>query len=487
MKANLITFLYGFCILTVQGLDAKEGDKVALKVFRAGAATSNITPFLGTEIIGGFAPKGSLYIHDELHARCLVLDDGTTQLAFAIVDNVQIPHEVFDAAKELIHENTSLPKENILMAATHSHSAPSLRGTSYTILEQPLDDYQEFVVRRIADGVQRALHNLEPARIGWGAGEVPQHVFNRRWLLNDGKTVTSPYGDEDLAVMNPGRYIKELLKPAGPVNPKIYFLSVESTEGRPIALLANYWLHYVGGVGKGHISADYFGVFSKRIGQLLSPRGKDPLFVGMLSNGPSGDVNNNNYANYGKAKPRRYEHYEKMNEVAEDLAQEVLRVRKTIKYKDWVKLGAAQAEMTLRYRRPTVEGMRRAKGILKNPKPDSREYAKQALFARRAIDAAAFPETLDIAPQVFRIGDLGIAALPFEVFTEIGLEIETKSPFADTFTIELANGGNGYLPSPKQHKLGGYETWLTVNRAEKGASPKIVAKLIELFAQLKNE
>ena len=478
MKHSLL-IIFALSICALQGFSAE-------KVFRAGAATSNITPFLGAGILGGFSPKGSLYIHDELHVRCLVLDDGDTQLAFAIVDNVQIPHEVFDASKQLVHENTSLPTENILMAATHSHSAPSLRGTSYSILNQPFDDYQKFVIRRIADGIQQALHNLEPARIGWGTGKVPQHVFNRRWLLKDGKTVTSPFGDEDLAVTNPGRYAKELLKPAGPVNPKVYFLSVESIEGRPIALLANHWLHYVGGVGKGHISADYFGVFSKRIGQLLSPSGENPPFVGILSNGPSGDINNNDFANYGKPNRKSYERYEKMNEVAEDLAQEVLRVRKSIKHQDWVKLGATQAEMTLRYRRPDAEQLKRAKGILENPKPDSREYASQAIFARRAIDAAAFPETFEIAPQVFRIGELGIAALPFEVFTEIGLEIEGKSPFADTFTIELANGGNGYLPSPEQHKLGGYETWLTVNRAEKEASPKIVKKLLELFSQLKN-
>ena len=271
-------------------------------------------------------------------------------------------------------------------------------------------------------------------------------------------------------------------KTAGPMNTKVYFLSLESKEGRPIALLANHWLHYVGGVGKGHISADYFGVFSKRIGQLLALKEEDPPFVGILSNGPSGDINNNDYANYGKQK--RYERYEKMRVVAEDLAQEVLSVRKTIKHQDWVKLGAAQADMTLRYRRPDAAQVKRAEGILENPKPDSREYARQAIFARRAIEAADFPETFNIAPQVFRIGDLGIAALPFEVFTEIGLEIERRSPFTDTFTIELANGGNGYLPSPRQHKLGGYETWLTVNRAEKGASPKIVDMLIDLFKQI---
>lgn len=482
---NLFFVICGAAFLMTQTYAVDKGNEAGKKVFRAGAATSNITPFLGTDLIGGFSPRGATYIHDELHVRCLVLDDGDSKLVFAVIDNVQIPHEVYDAAKVLVNERTGVPVSNMMMSATHTHSAPSLRGTSYNILNQPFDEYQKFVIRRIADGVERALHNLEPARIGWGAGEVPQHVFNRRWILKNGKTVTSPYGDEDIAVMNPGAYVKDLLKPAGPVNPKVYFLSVESKEGRPIALLANHWLHYVGGVGKGHISADYFGVFSERIGQLLAPEGENPPFVGILSNGPSGDINNNDYANYGKQK--RYERYEKMRVVAEDLAQEVKRVRKTIKHQDWVKLAAAQEEMTLRYRRPDAAQVKRAKGILGNPKPDSREYNRQAIFARRAIEAADFPETFDIAPQVFRIGDLGIAALPFEVFTEIGLEIEKRSPFTDTFTIELANGGNGYLPSPRQHELGGYETWLTVNRAEKGASPKIVNLLMKLFEKVKQD
>ena len=75
--------------------------------------------------------------------------------------------------------------------------------------------------------------------------------------------------------------------------------------------------------------------------------------------------------------------------------------------------------------------------------------------------------------QTFRIGDLGIASLPFEIFAEIGFEIQERSPFKETIIIELANGGLGYLPSPRQHELGGYETWLTVNSVEKTASPKL--------------
>lgn len=475
------------------------------RLFRAGAATSNITPFLGTSLIGGLSPRGSLHIHDELHARCLVLDDGSTKLAIVIIDNVKCPTEIHLPTKKLIEETSGLPPENVLIAATHTHSAPSLRGTSYLKLNEPLDEYQKFVIRRIADGVQRAIAHLEPARIAWGEGEVPQHVFYRRWLLKDGRTATSPFGEEERAAMNPGRYLDVLDRPAGPVNPKVYVLSVRSTAGRPIAVLASYWLHYVGGVGKGHVSADYFGVFANRIGQLIGtdrPRHSDgdtggtpqdsgfsdhPPFVGILSNGASGDVNNNDYANYGKPGRRRYARYEKMQEVAEDVAREVARVEKTLQYRDWVELGAAAEMVTLKRRRPTPLQLQRAREIVEAATPEAeqhRDFSRQLIFARRAIQAAAWPETADAFVQTLRIGDLGIAALPFEVFVEIGFDIQDRSPFQNTFVFGLANGGLGYLPSPRQHALGGYETWLTVSHAEVGASPKLVTKLTELFHRI---
>lgn len=299
---------------------------------------------------------------------------------------------------------------------------------------------------------------------------------------------TSPFGEKELAAMNPGRYLDVIDKPAGPVNPEVYFISVEAVDGRPLALLANYWLHYVGGVGKGHVSADYFGVFSERIGQLLEKPGQSPPFVGMLCNGASADVNNNDYANYGKPGRKRYERYEKMREVAEDLAQEIVKVRKTINCHDWVELGAAAEYVTLKRRRPTEAQITKARALLDTPGADAMkepDFARQATFARRAIEAADWPETADAFVQTLRIGDLGIASLPFEVFVEIGFEVQERSPFKDTFFIGLGNGGLGYLPSPRQYELGGYETWLTVAHAEEGASPILVDRLMDLFGKVK--
>ena len=456
------------------------------RVFRAGAATSNITPPLGEGIVGNFEIPPATNVHDELHARCLALDDGTTKLVFVVVDSVSVNREVFDEAKRRIHAATGVPLAHMMMSATHTHSATSARGENAMVMRPanpppPLDEYQSFLARRISDGVQRAINHLEPARIGWGAGQVPQHVFNRRWRLKDGTTVVNPFGEPDRAIMNPGSARKDLAGPAGPTNPEVYFVSVESTNGRPIALLANYWLHYVGGVPRGDISADYFGAFCDRIQQLLGADRQDPPFVGLLANGPCGDVNNINIT----APARKYAPYEKMRLVANDVAQEILRVRRTIQHRDWVELKAAQTELVLKTRRPNAELVSRARQVLGRPATVSPVHRLEKAYAERTVTAADWPESLSVVLQTFRIGELGVAAIPFETFTATGLAIKAASPFKDTFTIELANGGYGYLPTPEQHDLGGYETWLGTNRVEKEASRKIEAAIQRLFTQIR--
>lgn len=285
----LVAIAAGLAVSTTPLAGAAETPRI----FRAGAAASNITPELGCSINGGFQDGKALQIHDELHARCLVLDDGKVKLALVIVDNCVIQRSIFDDAKRQISEATGLPVENMLMSATHAHSCGTLTPVGQS---EPDPAYQKFVARRIADGVRRALNNLAPARIGWGYGEVPQHVFNRRWRMKDGTMPPNPFGrSNDRVRMNPGVGNPNLTEPAGPTDPQVWFLSVQSVDGRPIALYANYSLHYVGGVGPGHISADYFGAFADRIQELLGADRLDPPFVGMMTNGTSGDINNVNF------------------------------------------------------------------------------------------------------------------------------------------------------------------------------------------------
>ena len=271
-----------------------------------------------------------------------------------------------------------------------------------------------------------------------------------------------------------------LIEPAGPTDPGVSFISVQSTSGRSIALLANYSLHYVGGVPTGDISSDYYGAFADRLQQLICADHQVPEFVVIMSNGTSGDINN-----IDVRRPRdEATSYGQIRVVANALATEVHRVYQTVQYHDWVPLRIEQREIKTGVRHPNEADIKRAQGILarfdnKKPKGSHEIYAQETLYLED------YPAAVPLIIQAIRIGDLGIAAIPCEVFAETGLDIKAKSPFKPTFTISLANGWNGYLPTPEQHKLGGYETWLArSSHLETGASPKIFDTVMELFARL---
>lgn len=463
-------------------LPAAAPTNAAPHPFRAGAAAANITPWMGLSINGNMTDHKGANVHDQLHARALVLDDGRTRLAIVVADSCMIYREIFDAAKQLVHERTGLPMENMLMSATHTHSAPA----SVSVFQSDADrEYQKFLTLRLADAVQQAIANLAPAQIGWGVGREPRHVFNRRWRLKPGVEIKDVFGNtNDLVKMNPAPDSPELLEPAGPTDPEVPVLAVRSLDGRPIAVLANYSMHYCGGVPGRTYSADYFGAFCDRLQQLLGADRQDPPFVAMLSNGTSGDCNSINFRE--PAKPEAP--FAKIRRVANDLAEVALGGYQKIAWRDHVELRAAQKELFLGVRKASPDELTRLRGILIKAKLQDGQFGGWGpeVYAREAVLLDAFPDQLPLLIQTFRIGDLGLAAIPCEVFAEIGLEIKQGSPFKPSFTIELANGYNGYLPTPAQHKLGGYETWRARSSyLEVDASTRIVETVMELFGRVK--
>lgn len=448
----------------------------ASAALRAGAAALDITPLeWPVQVIGNFGLTLSSQAHDPLMARAVVFDDGKGPVAIVVIDSCFVKRPVLDAAKRMAQERTGIPADRMLMSATHMHSGPP----AYPL--QPTDKegrYTAYLTRQIAEAVTLAHARLEPAEVGWAVREIPEELNNRRWFLKEGTMSMNPFGGKDDKVrMNPGAGSPDLVKPAGPIDPQFWIVSVRSTSGQPIALLGNYSLHYVGGVPGPELSADYFGEFARTMEQKLAPG--NPKFVAMLSNGTSGDVNNTNFVT---PRPRKAP-YERIREVAGRLASEAETALKTVTYQRDVPLGAAQRELPLRYRKPTPEELDRARRFVDEP-DESKLPPRAKPYAERAIRLHNGPDYADVLLQVLRIGNLGIAAIPCEVFTQIGLDIKARSPFKPTFTIELANGHYGYLPTPEQHLLGGYETWLGTNNLEKQASVKITDTLMELFATL---
>lgn len=452
--------------------------------FRAGAATSNITPPLGGDIVGGFRPFPADHVHDELHARCLVLDDGTTRLALVVCDLLGAHRAVFDEARRLVTAETGLPGANLFASCTHTHSATSALGKDRLSPKTgELDEYQRFVARRIADGVRRAIKNLGPAQVGWAVGSEPREVFNRRWFMKPGTVPVNPFGETtDKVKMNPPRASADLLKPAGPTDPEVSVLAVRRPDGRPIAAYASYSLHYVGGVRGADVSADYFALFCDRLQQLLGADRQDPPFVAMLSNGTSGNINNIDFSRKGE----RYEPYGKMKEVADRVAEAAHKAYKTIVWKDSAPLAAKLEELEVGVRHPTPDQLARAKVVLaEKPKPDA-PVSLERIYAERTLRLSDWPDTIPLPLQALRIGDVAIGGIPCEVFVETGLAFKAKCAFKPSFIVSLNNGYYGYLPTPEQHDLGGYETWLGTNRLERDASTKILDRLLKMTGGFKS-
>jgi hypothetical protein len=460
---------------------------------QAGAATSNITPELGTIIVGGFAPYPARHVHDELHARCLVLDDGETKIALVVCDLLGLHRSVSVEARRLIEEATGIPPENVLISATHTHSAGTALGKNRYANEQVLDDYQRFVARRVADGVSRAVNLLRPAEIAFGTVDIPEYVHNRRWLMREGSMQPNVLGKIDKARMNPPVGSPDLVEPAGPVDPTVSIVALREPGGRLIAVYSAYSQHYIGGTGPAHISADYYGVFCETLKKLQGDENADPPFVAMLANGTSADINSTDRIN-----PRpRSAPYERMRAIAEDMAGKVNATLAEMAWKDRAPLAARFVDLPLAWREVDPELLAWAADVeAKAPKlPEGNipvgakwattpEFVRPLSYAGRVQLLAQAEQPALIPIQLLQIGDIGIGTSPCETFAEIGLEFKEHSPFAHSFMVSLAHGYIGYLPTPRHFELGGYETWPGTNYLEPQASVKILDALMEMAGEI---
>jgi neutral ceramidase len=462
---------------------------------RAGAAVADITPEIGGNgggnIVGGFLPVEPKQVHDPLHARCLVLDDGATKLAIVVCDLLGFHRSVSDEARARIAARLGIPAANVLISATHTHSATSALadggagpgGLTYTSGAGPapkLDPYQEKVVGGIVDGVARAVAALRPAEAGFGAVEAAEHVFNRRWYLKPGTMPPNPFGEIDMVKMNPAAGSADLLEPAGPVNPSVSFLSVREPGGRPIAVVASYGLHYVGGVPGGDVSADYFAMFSEEVVRLLNAAGEGPTPVAMMANGASGDINNISFREPRPGKPP----YEQMRYVAHDVARRVAEAVPGVAHAASLPLGARLREVEVGYRVPTPEQLDWARRTLEGPEPAPGKADLPRIYAKRVQSMSGRPPRIRVPVQVLRIGGAVVGTMPCEVFCEIGDEFVRRSGGKPAVFISLAHGYLGYLPTPRQHRLGGYETWMGTSQLEPAASDILLAALVELSREL---
>jgi putative membrane-bound dehydrogenase-like protein len=228
-------------------------------------------------------------------------------------------------------------------------------------------------------------------------------------------------------------------------------------------------MHYF---GAGPVSADYFGKFASGIGRQI---GAGEAFVGIMSQGTSGD---SHWMDYSQPKKDITS-----DEYAAGLMRVAAAAYRGIEHRDSASI--AMAETTLRLRRRVADAARLewARKIAE-PMGDRVAANQQAVYAREQLILAAEPER-ELKLQALRIGDLGITAIPNEVYAITGLKLKARSPLVPTMNIELANGSDGYIPPPEQHVLGGYTTWdaRTAGLVPE-AEPRIVETVLTLLEQV---
>jgi hypothetical protein len=426
---------------------------------------------------GGMTSRNADRAVTRLHARAIVVDDGRERIAIVVVDSCMMPRPLLDEAKQLAAERTRIRPDRMLISATHTHTAPASMGCLGTDADET---YIPYLRERLAHTIAVAEANLEPARVGWAVANAADYTALRRWVIRPDRMATDPFGNPTVrANMHAANNWDNVTGESGPEDPDLSLISLQASDGRPIALLANFSMHYFSGVEA--LNADYFGLFCEKLQQRIGKSADDsrPPFVALMSHGCSGDIWRRDYTQ----PPPPAEDQWTIETYAQGLVDIAMSAFDAMKYSADADLAMAEARMELKYRVPDKQRLQWAQQVVAGlgdqpPKTTEEVYAREQIMLHER-------QATEIVVQAVRIGDIGIATTPNETYALTGLKIKLQSPLPQTMVIELANGGDGYIPPPEQHLLGGYNTWPARSAGlEVMAEPRITEAAIGLLEQV---
>ncbi|MEZ6086481.1 MAG: LamG-like jellyroll fold domain-containing protein [Pirellulaceae bacterium] len=455
---------------------------------RVGAAIVDVTPpDLPVLVNGGMTSRTIDKIKTAVNARAMVIDDGDRRIAMVVVDSCMVPRFLLDDAKALAAKRTQIQPDHMMISATHTHTAPSAMGALGTSADER---YIPYLREKLAESIATAEANLTPAHVGWATVNADKFTAIRRWIRRSDRIDNDPFGNPTVrANMHSARVPENVTGPSGPEDPELSMISFATPDGKPIALLANFSMHYF---GDRDISADYFGLFcdsfQQRANQAyaasvtksenVDKQAEPSSIVAMMSHGCSGDIWRRDYTagpdgNYNPT----------LDEYTTELLDLVYSTYQTIKYEPVESIDMAEQRLHLSYRLPDQQRLTWAKEIVArldgaDPKTTEEVYAREAVLLHEL-------QSTDVVVQAIRIGDIGISTTPNETYALTGLKLKLQSPLKKQMVIELANGGDGYIPPPEQHLLGGYNTWPARSAGlEVEAEPKIAEANLQLMEQL---
>ncbi len=472
MRAIVLTVLCGFSAFTSyapvsHAADPKIGD---LKIGAAGVA---INPPLGIGLAGYYHERGNDGVLDDVMAKAVVIDDGQTHAAIVVCDLSSMPLSIVVEARKLITAQTGISGVNVMIAATHTHTAPvmireSSRDQADGGAKEIAKTYTLSLPKLIANAVVAAYAKRQPVRVLVGKEQEAQIAQNRRFWMRDGSLE-----------WNPGKLNPQILRPAGPVDPEVGVFVAESTGATPAPVLTfvNYALH-PDTTGGTRVSADYPGALARALSLY-----KGPDMVTLFANGTCGNINHIDVRWAG-----RQNGPQEATRLGTILAAAV--------FKAYPRLAPLIGGATLRTRREVVNlplqiftpaELQQARIDVRTASDSTRAGFMKLVRAHRIIDTAARAgKPQDVEMQVFTLGrDVAWVAWPGEIFVELGLGVKAGSPFAQTYNVELANGTIGYIPNKSAYPEGQYE--VESARVAAGSGELLMASALRMLTSLHSE
>ena len=423
-----------------------------------GVAQVTISPPPGTPMAGYYQTRLSTGVHDDLHAKAIVIASGTQRVALVACDLVGIPPAVVEEARKMIQSATSIPSGNIMISATHSHTGPLIpdggtRASAYGGDLETARKYRTELPRKIAESVRLAEAKLAPAHIAFGKGREDSISFNRRFFMKDG-TVG----------WNPGKLNPNIVRPAGPIDPELPVVLFESDKGEPLATYVNFALHQdtVGGL---EVSADYAYTLSTVLAKV-----KGASMLSLFTIGAAGNIN---HIDVKSSNPQKG--HDEAARIGTILAGEVVKTYPRLTPVLGANLHASSRALSLDAARLEPGDLERAQAFANQLDLGAPVKFLDTVFTFKALDTAARAGTpLQAEVQVIALGDqVAWVGLPGEIFTELGTAMKRASPFPLTIVAELAHGPVTYFPNDAAFAQGNYE--VVTSRAARGSGERLVA------------
>jgi len=417
---------------------------------------------------GYFSERLSTGTSNPLRAKAVVLRQGDESAALVSCDIIGLSLDVTSRARKRASAETGIPAENILLAATHSHTGPLYFGAlrkylhDKAVAEHGSDpyekvDYSARLVRRITEAITRANAAAKPVRVEAGSAEQRGLSFNRRFHMKNGTVRFNP------GVQNP-----DIVRTAGPIDPEVGIVFLRQAEtGNSIAAIINFALH-LDTVGGTEYAADYPYYLEQA---LRDKYGKDMTLL--YGTGTCGDINHIDITKRERLKTdyigKTLAETVAAKAASLSTAEPALAVRNKI------------VEVPLQHYGP--EKVAQARENIKKVGTKELSFLDQVEAYKILAIEMRQSRTIPLEVQVFRLSrDVAVVGLPGEVFVDLGLAIKKASPFAHTLVIELCQDAPGYIPTKKAFSEGSYET--VNSRIAPGGGEKMVETAIRLLKEL---